>query len=427
MTTDAEIDAAAARVLRANDGGGWTAPAAGLYPFQWNWDSALTALGWRRIDEDRAFRELATLLAAQWPDGMVPQIVFHRPDPRYFPGPEVWRTGRTPPTSGITQPPVLASCLRRLVTTARDRTAAVAAARRLLPAVARWHRWFHDHRRDPSTGLLVTVHPWETGMDNAPAWDGPLARVPVPPDLVPRRCDLQAVPADQRPRDEDYRRYLALVLRFRALGWDQRRMAAESPFRVADPATHLLLLAAERDLAALARSCGGADPEAAEARAARLETAIRRWLVDPATGFVHAFDLVAGRRIPVRTAAAFLVFRAGLGDPRLEAALDAWTAAAPFPLPTVHPDDPAFEPRRYWRGPMWPVLDRLVGWGLAGARAERLRRAVRDAIRRHGFREYHDPRDGTGLGGCDFSWTAAVWLDWITGESPSPPAASALE
>ena len=30
----------------------------------------------------------------------------------------------------------------------------------------------------------------------------------------------------------------------------------------------------------------------------------------------------------------------------------------------------------------------------------------------YGFREAFDPRTGEGLGGRDFSWTAAMWLEW---------------
>ena len=36
----------------------------------------------------------------QWPDGMVPHIVFHKPDPGYFPGPERWGAHHTPMTFG---------------------------------------------------------------------------------------------------------------------------------------------------------------------------------------------------------------------------------------------------------------------------------------------------------------------------------------
>jgi hypothetical protein len=124
QVTRDRLDASAREILQANDRGGYTVPTGGLYPFQWNWDSCLVALGWAAFDEARAWQEIETLFGAQWDDGMLPHIVFHRPDPGYFPGPEVWRTGRTPATSGITQPPVAASCVRRMLERARDRAAA---------------------------------------------------------------------------------------------------------------------------------------------------------------------------------------------------------------------------------------------------------------------------------------------------------------
>jgi hypothetical protein len=31
-----------------------------------------------------------------------------------------------------------------------------------------------------------------------------------------------------------------------------------------------------------------------------------------------------------------------------------------------------------------------------------------------GFREYFDPLTGAGLGARDFTWTAALALDWLT-------------
>ena len=41
----AALDAEARRILQLNDKGGYTVPTAGLYPYQWNWDSAFAALG----------------------------------------------------------------------------------------------------------------------------------------------------------------------------------------------------------------------------------------------------------------------------------------------------------------------------------------------------------------------------------------------
>ena len=101
-------------VLKENDRGIYTVPTKGLYPFQWNWDSCFTALGQAHFDEDRAWTEMETLFEHQWPDGMVPHIVFHVLDDGYFPGANVWDTGRSTPTSGITQPPIAGFALRQL-------------------------------------------------------------------------------------------------------------------------------------------------------------------------------------------------------------------------------------------------------------------------------------------------------------------------
>ncbi|HEV3378040.1 MAG TPA: hypothetical protein VG126_12245, partial [Thermoleophilaceae bacterium] len=51
----------AENVLRENDSGGYTVPSRATYPHQWNWDSALAALGWAELDPARAWRELETL------------------------------------------------------------------------------------------------------------------------------------------------------------------------------------------------------------------------------------------------------------------------------------------------------------------------------------------------------------------------------
>ncbi|MDC1320232.1 hypothetical protein N8Y41_01830 [bacterium] len=76
--------------LAKNDRGGFTIPTAGLYPYQWNWDSAFVALGIATYDMDRAWSEITKLIDGQWPDGMIPSIIFRSDDPSYFPGPSRW-------------------------------------------------------------------------------------------------------------------------------------------------------------------------------------------------------------------------------------------------------------------------------------------------------------------------------------------------
>ena len=60
-------------------------------------------------------------------------------------------------------------------------------------------------------------------------------------------------------------------------------------------------------------------------------------------------------------------------------------------------------------------MNHMITTGLADAGEEALAERVRSDTNRlvetQGMAEYFDPIDGTGLGGMDFSWTAAIYLD----------------
>jgi alpha,alpha-trehalase len=419
-------DREAAQILRDNDRGGYTVPTKGLYPFQWNWDSCLVALGWAELDLNRAFTEIETLFSGQWPDGMVPHIVFHRPDPGYFPGPERWGTGRRPATSGITQPPVAASCVRRLVERARDAALAERRARALLPKLLAWHRWFHTVRDPDATGIVTTLHPWETGMDNSPAWDEALAQVEVAPNLEAYvRKDTTHVDPGMRPTAAEYDRYMTLVQLYREHGW-RHEITRLSPFRIGDVATNCILLRADRDLLALAERFGEAEAtEQLREWIARSEGAFARF-VEPTSGIWRSFDQVAGQPVPAATSAGFLAFWAGLGDDALARQLEAWIAKAPHAVASTAPDDPRFDRKRYWRGPIWAVVNFMIAEGAREAGrtelAERIRTDTRRLIEAAGFYEYFDPIDGAGAGGAHFTWTAAMWLAWAG--RLTPPASA---
>ena len=266
-------DAAAREILRQNDRGTYTVPNGKVYPFQWNWDSAFVALGFDTFDRNRAWIELEALFAAQWDDGFVPHIIFWQDDPGYFPGPTVWATNRTPVTSGITQPPVAGSVLRALW----DSANAAGEAEQFRPRVEKlfdqvldWHRWFSNHRDPERRGVVVAMHPWETGRDNSPEWDVPGEPIDISNVGEYVRRDTGHLDAKMRPTKLEYDRYLALVQFGRANGWDHGKIAAGNPFRVADVGMSMILLRANRDMADLARALGRA------AHAAELDALVAR-------------------------------------------------------------------------------------------------------------------------------------------------------
>ena len=418
MTNTNLIDKARA-ILRTNDRGGYCVPTARLYPFQWNWDSAFVAMGWGTFDEARAWQEITSLLKGQWDNGLIPQIVFHAPSDDYFPGPDVWGVTHTPPTSGITQPPVLATAARHLWDHARDRAQADAIAAEVYPPLLRNHRWWQAARDPEFRGLVATLHPWETGMDNSPAWDTALARVPTDTVTPIRRRDTTHVDAAMRPRGEEYQRFIHLVDLFRDTGWDAARMLAASPFRVADVATNAILLRAEQDLMALATRFGTpAERQEIEQRIAGLHAGLDRlWRDD--LGLYCSMDLTTHETIPIGTSAGFLPLfarHAPARTARLAATLADWTASVTWLVPSTDPRSAKFEPKRYWRGPIWAVVNWMIADGFAAAGnpaiADRIRTDTVALIEAAGPSEYFDPTTGEGIGGADFSWTASIYLMW---------------
>ncbi|MGA1554733.1 MAG: MGH1-like glycoside hydrolase domain-containing protein [Ilumatobacteraceae bacterium] len=408
-------DELARSVLRRNERGGYTVPTSGLYPFQWNWDSAFAAWGWSTFDVDRAWDEIDMLLLGQWESGMIPHIVFHRPDDGYFPGPEFWSTGRSPATSGISQPPVLASMVRRVVDA--DPTVGAERLPAVLPRLVASHRWWHEVRC--SQGPATIVHPWESGRDNSPTWDVGLAGVDTSAVEPYVRRDLDHVDASMRPGRLDYDRYVAIASFGRSVGWDHVRIVAEGPFLMADPAITCILIRAHRDLASLARSAGSLDDAGLlDAWADDLQASLAV-LWNPVIEAHDALDLRSGRRAGASTASAWLEFWAGIVDEGVERRFGEVCGRVRFGVPTEDPSSPVFDPRRYWRGPTWPFSNSLVAIGLSECgrlvEAERIRSTTEHLIVHGGFAEYFDPIDGSPLGGSAFTWTAAVWLAWIRG------------
>jgi hypothetical protein len=407
----AETDAAAREILRANDRGRYTVPTDILYPFQWNWDSAFAAWGFASFDVPRAWVELETLLSHQWENGMVPHMIFHEEAPGYFPGPAVWGVKRSPPTSGITQPPVAATLARSILVADPEygRPHMKAAFDKLL----RWHRWFMTERAED--GMIAVTHPWETGRDNAADWDEAMARVDTSEVGAYKRRDLQEVAAEQRPTKAEYDQYLAMVYFGRACGWDEAEIRANGPFRVADVGMTFILLRACRDLLALAKEFG----EPTDEIAGWLETlelgSRRHW--NPA-GYYDSVDLRTGAFTNAPGSASCLCWYAGIDDARMLECLGRFRSAVRYTVPSLDPSHPGFAPTRYWRGPVWVVMNALIGAGLAEmgyvGLAGRVRSDTANVITRSGFYEYFSPLDGAPAGGGRFTWTAAVWLAWAS-------------
>jgi hypothetical protein len=415
-----DLTAAATNVLRANDSGRYTLPSRTLYPHQWNWDSALASLGWAELDGARAWTELESLAGARDAQGMIPHIAFRsavlpRLTSRYLPGPRWWgrrvsADGRR--ISGITQPPLAATCMRFVFERGPDER----RARGLLHPFHAWHRFLLGTRDPDGLGEPVLIHPWESGRDNAVEWDGPLWRV-LPEVVVVRRRDTDFVDAAERPSHEHYRRFLTLVRQGTAARWDQSELARRGRFRVLDAGFSAILARSCIDLAEMAERLG--EPAMAEeSRAAGERVAAALRARAGSDGLIGAVDVIDGSPLGVTSAgSALALLSPGLGDKEIAVArttaLDGRLSSryGVRSLDATHPDR---SPRNYWRGPVWANVTWLTALGLelhGEPRAARaLRRQMIAAAEGGGMCEYYAPESGRGLGARDFAWTAALCL-----------------
>ena len=408
----------AINVLKMNDRGDYTVPTNRLYPYQWNWDSGFTALGLWHLDKNRAWLELASLLNAQWKDGMVPHIVFRQNDPDYFPGPGVWQTKTSPSTSGHSQPPVLASIVWEMVQ--MGGLDDINKAREIFPDLLSYHRWFCEARDPKKSGVIGIIHPWESGRDNCPDWDIGLAGVDVPNNIGEYiRRDTVHVDSDQRPTGYQYDRFLTIVNFGRKVGWNHEIIYNDGPFLMADPGVQFIFLRATKDLLEMARYLGqDSTLHEIEDWVERFEAG-SEWLWNEKVGGYCARDLRTGKFSNGLTNASMLSFYAGVGSVEQQnKSIDNCRRimkACKFAMPSWDPQHPGFESHRYWRGPVWAIMNYMIARGLSDAEFEdlafRVTSDTKSLIEENGMAEYFDPLAGKGLGGMNFSWTAAIYLD----------------
>ncbi|HSK98276.1 MAG TPA: trehalase family glycosidase [Euzebyales bacterium] len=420
-------------LLDANWAGSSTLPSRTLYPHQWSWDTAFIAIGRSWGDQQRAQIELEHLFAAQWTNGMVPHIVFNPgvPADAYFPGPQCWDADRADghpgvhATSGITQPPLHACAALDIYRHAADRDAAAAFLARLYPGLAAQHAYLARHRDPAGLGLAVIVHPWESGMDNAPIWDDDLDAIDIAPGRLPtyRRRDLvHADPAD-RPSDAAYDRFVYLAVTYRDAGYDDATIMASSPFVLADPLFNAIWCWAAHALADIARIVGD-DPAPHRERARRIHDGMLTHLWDAGAGRFHAYDVRNDRHVPKDTISALMpLLDPDLPDEQVAAIVAELDSAKFRPTDDVFLaasydlSSADFDARRYWRGPVWINTDWLLWRGLRQhgrpAVTERIAASMLRLVQQSGWREYFDPFTGAGYGSHDFSWSAALIIDLL--------------
>lgn len=394
-----------------------TVPSGGQYPHQWNWDSALIALGHGSVDVRRGVAELDSLLGAQLPDGRVPHIAFSPGQHEYLPGPEWWgmqQGGDGRYVTGLSNPPLAGMAANRLLDLGGDEV----AIREMVPKIQKWHDWYLTDRTPAGLDEPVSIHPWEGGRDNAIEWDEALDRAPTVQQAYVRK-DTNHVDPSERPPKEFYDKVLGLVENGTNVGWDQRRLATDGPYRVLDAGLNGLLAADAHELSQLAGRLGMDDiARRAAANHDRVAGSLNSRMT--ADGSIHSVDLAhpdGPTELPHVTAGIPLAVSAPGIDPRaVERARQLVTdgeLADALGVVSTSAREPKHEARNYWRGPVWGNTAWLAAEGFARHGDDATAALLRERLASFAAsttKEYADARTGFGIGADDFSWNEALAL-----------------
>ncbi len=427
----------AAAVLDMNDRGTYTQPAHGLYPHQWLWDSCFTAIGLRHLDVKRAKTELESLLRGQWHNGMLPNIIF-RNEPQYSTDRHIWHSGLNPAapddvvTSGITQPPMLAEAVvqigAKLAWPERR-----SWYRKMYPALLAHHEWLYNERDPHWEGLVLQIHPWETGLDNTPPWMAELHEHLLPlwiraiekirlDKLITRfRRDTRSVPMDQRFSTIEAMALYDIQRRLRRKAYNIDKVLDHSLFAIEDLSFNSIFIRANSHLQDIAKSIKQELPADLLKRMRQTEEALEE-LWDPYSAQYYSRDFVTHRLLKVPSIATLLPLYAGSIShdkaAQLVRLLENEHAFGPaYPVPSVPINSFWFHSKLYWQGPTWVnmnwlIIDGLRRYGFKD-HAAALRESTLEMVARSGCYEYFDPLTGEPAGAEEFSWTAALTIDLL--------------
>ena len=421
---------AAKKLLSDNRDGDVTKASSHLYPHQWSWDAAFIARGLLHYDPAAAYREIASLLRGQWSDGFVPHIVFNDKHLNHFPGPDYWkgeRSGRVPEgvfTSGISQPPVHASMLCVAYDIDPDKARAKAELSILYPQLKAFHDYFFNDRIDDKKGLVYLVHPWESGLDNAPLWDKSLSNITSSSKWSKSMQDKYDTLAseEKRPARSYINKYSYLVESLFSRRFNWKRIGREHEFRICDVLFNSVLCKSEKDLAIIAEIVGE-DPQLHLDRSKRFSERINRELWDEQDGFYYDYDLVAGEFIKRDTVFSYIPLYAEICSREQGQRLVGHLKTHCFcvadrdcmGIPSYDMCKIDYDGEFYWRGPIWFNMSWYVYHGFKNygfyEDAGWLKKSMFKLVMDNGFYEYYKPESGKGLGADGFSWTAALFID----------------
>lgn len=423
-----------AQVLHKNASHGYTVPSRELYPHQWLWDSCFTAIGLRHVSLKRARQELISLKRGAWANGMLPNIIFHDNFLNY--DHTLWQSKQFPQaprsfnTTCITQPPMLAEAVYK-VGQKLDQEDRKKWFSSMFDTIVNYHLWLYENRNPDGDGLIILLHPYESGLDNSPPWIHRVNKIKFPwwirslnshsaTVIVNHfRRDTKYVPISQRVGLKEAAEcfYIIRKLASKSYMFD-RKFRRKIPV-LQDLTFNCILIRANRCLLEIAQELGKPLPKALLTHMELSQASLEKLWDEPNQQY-YSRDYFTKKLVKQSSIASLMPLYAGSISKKravqlLEKLENPQSFGLPFPIPSVASNSKWFNSDRYWQGPSWINTNWLITEGLQrygfNAHAKKIALSSIDMVAAGGSYEYFNSLNGAPRGAKDFSWTAALTID----------------
>lgn len=368
----------------------YTVPSPETYPYQWLWDSCFHAIMLAKFDPPAAISELKALLSKQFPDGLIPHMIF-------------WDTKLTRPynlgwgksgTSSITQPPMLAYAAREIFRHSGNSD----FLHELFPPMLAFYKYLIDKRDPLDHHLISIINPDESGEDNCPRFDKPMH-----------------LSTDVSFFGHMYERH-KLVRANQTCDFEPE-VCMKKNFWVKDVPFNTVMI---KNLEILAELAGLVNDTEAQhyalVNAGLIRDAMREAMFSG--GVYWAAEGEYHELLQVSTWAHFVPLFAGLytKEEAIELVNTHFhnhdTFHSPYGIRTVSQQEPSYRAAGFWRGPIWFAPHWFIFHGLKAygfdAEATWITKVTEKLVEKNGFREYFNPETGKAYGAHNFTWGTLV-------------------
>lgn len=369
----------------------YTVPSPQTYPYQWLWDSCFHAIILTYCNLDDAKKELLSLVSHQFDNGMIPHMIYwEKQTSTDFP---VVAWGKED-TSSITQPPMLAYAVWQIYQQDKDKQ----FLKKIYPNLWHFYHYLLTDRDPRGHHLVGIINPDESGEDNSPRFDIPLGLSPI------------------HSNEENFKMRLNLVEKNKTCNFDAP-FCMKNFFWVKDVPFNAIMVKNLLCLSDISTEIGEKeDADYSFTQANLVKGAMRKLMVDH--GIYWSTVGLDYQKVQIKTWAIFAPLFAKICTQdeakRLvdEHLLNSSEFSSQFMVPTVSMDEPSFNPKGFWRGPVWIATNWFVYKGLKNygfdSEAEKIYQSSLSLIEKSGFREHFDPQTGEGLGAQDFTWGGLI-------------------